>query len=256
MASQFSLYIPIISTSYSEDAIKQIFGHNVGNGFGNNVGSVYRVDFAPAKSKPGHNVNGQATIRSAYVYISVFYKSRLSENIQRTVFGLQKGFRFTVAPSEYWVLLKNRNPIPSCDQNIHQLAERLRIVESLASSQRNQIDTLNQMLIEQGKYSERMLDVFVDLLHDMDYDHDMDIVNSKYNYIQFGKPYCKRRLLNHNDDGDTINKTRRNDAEIDDDDYDNSTIDSEIVDKCCEYSSDITFRSIGDDTLSEKRKRA
>jgi uncharacterized coiled-coil protein SlyX len=229
MSSQFSLYIPIISTSYSEEDVKRIFADG--------VGSVYRVDFAPVKYKPGKGLNSSpATIMSAYVYISVFNKTRLSENIHRTVFELQKGFRLTVAPGQYWVLLKNRNPILSCDQNIHQLAERLRTVESLASSQRNQIDTLNQMLIEQGKYSERMLDVIVDLLHDM------DIVNSKYNYIQFGKPYCKRRLLNHNDDGDTINKTRRNDAEIDDDDYDNSTIDSEIVDKCSEYSSDITFR--------------
>jgi hypothetical protein len=61
--------------------------------------------------------------------------------------------------------------------------------------------------------------------------------------------------LNHNDDGDTINQARRNDAEIDDDDYDNSTIDSEILDQRSEYSSDITFRSIGEDTLSEKRRR-
>jgi uncharacterized coiled-coil protein SlyX len=249
MSSQFSLYIPIISTSYSEEDIKRIFADG--------VGSVYRVDFAPVKYKPGKGLNSSpATIRSAYVYISVFNKTRLSENIHRTVFELQKGFRLTVAPGQYWVLLKNRNPILSCDQNIHQLAERLRTVESLASSQRNQIETLNQMIIEQGKYCERMLDVIVDLLHDMDYKHGMDVVNSKYNYIQFGKPYCKRRLLNHNDDGDTINQARRNDAEINDDDYDNSTIDSEILDQRSEYSSDITFRSIGEDTLSEKRRRA
>ncbi len=247
MSTQFSLYIPIISTSYSEEYIKQIFGNT---GFGTNIGNVCRVDFAPAKSKPGHSSINQVIIRSAYVYISVFYRSRLSENIQRTVFSLQKGFRLTVAPNEYWLLLKNRNPIPSCDQNIHQVVERLRIVESFASSQRNQIDTLNQMLIEQGKYSERILDVVVDILHDMDYKHGVDVVNSKYNYIQFGKPYWKRRLLNHNDDGDTINKTRRNDAEIDDDDYDNSTIESERLDKCSKYSSDTTFRSIDDDTVS------
>jgi hypothetical protein len=251
MSSQFSLYIPIISTSYSEEDIKQIFGNNIVNAFGNNVGNVARVDFAPAKYKHGKSSNNQAAIRSAYVYISVFYRSRLSENIQRTVFGLQKGFRFTVAPNEYWILLKNRNPIPSCDQNIHQLAERLRIVESLASSQRTQIETLNQMLVEQGKYCERMLDVIVDILKDMDYEDlaDMYNVHSKYNYIQFGKPYYKRRLLTYNDDGDTINKTRRNDAEIDDDDYDNSTIASEDIYQSSEHSSDITFRSIGDDTL-------
>jgi uncharacterized coiled-coil protein SlyX len=243
MSSQFSLYIPIISTSYSEEYVKQVFGHN--------VGTVYRVDFAPVKSKSGNSLNGRATTHSAYVYISVFYKTRLSENIQRTVLGLKKSFRFTVSPGEYWVLLKNRNPIPSCDQNIHQLAERLRIVESLASSQRNQIETLNQMLIEQGKYCERILDVIVDILKDMDYEHcaDMYAVNSKYNYIQFGKPYCKRRLLNHNDDGDTINKTRRNDAEIDDDDYDNSTIDSEKLDTYSEYSRDQKFIPIDDDTV-------
>jgi uncharacterized coiled-coil protein SlyX len=244
MSSQFSLYIPIISTGYSEEDIKQIFHQNVGN--------VTRVDFAPAKSKPGQKLHSPAIIRSAYVYISCYYRTRLSDNIQRTVFGLQKGFRLTVAPSEYWVLLKNRNPIPSCDQNIHQLAERLRIVENLVSSQRNQIETLNHMLIEQGKYSERILDVIVDMLKDMDTEHlvDMYDIISKYNYIQFGKSYYKRRLLNHNDDGDTINKTRRNDAEIDDDDYDNSTIESELIDNYSEHSSDTNFRSIDDDTLS------
>ncbi len=49
-------------------------------------------------------------------------------------------------------------------------------------------------------------------------------------------------------------KRALSDEELDqeeiDDDYDNSTIESERLDKCSKYSSDTTFRSIDDDTVS------
>uniref|UniRef100_A0A6C0JXG7 Uncharacterized protein n=1 Tax=viral metagenome TaxID=1070528 RepID=A0A6C0JXG7_9ZZZZ len=223
MSSPLSFYIPIISTSYMEDDIKQIFGQN--------VGKVTRVDFTSANSRPGQGKPGPAIIRSAYVYISCFYRTHLAENIERIVFGLKRGFRFTVAPREYWILLKNHKPIPSCDQNIHQLAERLRIAESIASSQQSQIDSLKQMNIAQVNYCDRMLDTVLELLKTSNsHLSDMPNVYSQYNYIRYNKCYSKRCLLHHNDDGDTINQSRMDDAEIDHDECsDSSTINTELI---------------------------
>lgn len=220
MSSQYCLYIPVISTSYLEDDIKRIFDAD--------IGKVVRVDFAPAKSRPGQGKNVPNIIRSAYVYISCFYRTRLAANIRSTVYGSNRGFRFTLAPREYWVLLRNRNPIPSCDQNIHQLSQRLRAVESLARSQQETIDSLQKSLLAQAKYGDRMLDVIVEMLEattDEGPFPDIAKVYSKYNYIRFAKDYGKRWLLTHDDDGDTINQAKRNDAEIADD---TSTINSEL----------------------------
>jgi hypothetical protein len=250
MSSPFSLYIPIISTSYLEEDIKQIFGYHVGN--------VTRVDFAPAKKRPGQGANVPNIIRSAYVYISCFYRTRLAETIQRTVFGSKRGFRLTVASREYWVLLKNHNPIPHCDQNIHQLADRLCAVESLAISQQDYIESLKKMHIDQVNYGYRMLETIVELLKDCSDGPFPDMANvyEHYNYIRFNKRYNKRWLVTNNDDGDTINAARRTDAEIDDDDYDEtSTIASELIDglDCSEHSYS-NFRSVSEDTIPEETR--
>ena len=255
MSSQISLYIPIISTSYLEEDIKQIFGYH--------VGKVTRVDFAPAKKRPGQGANVPIIIRSAYVYISCFYRTRLAETIQRNVFGLKRGFRLTVAPREYWVLLKNHNPIPHCDQNIHQLADRLCAVESLAisqqsviSSQQLQIDSLKKVYIDQLNYNERLLETIIELLKDSSDGPSPDMANiyEQYNYIKYNKCYNKRWLKHSADDGDTINASRRNEADIDDDDYDDSsTIASELIDGLhCSEDSYSNFRSISEDTIPEE----
>jgi hypothetical protein len=285
--SSISLYIPIISTSYSEEDIKQLFSYH--------VGKVTRVDFAPAKKRPGQGENVPIIIRSAYVYISCFYRTKLADTIQRNVFGSKRGFRLTVAPREYWVLLKNHNPIPSCDQNIHQLADRLRAVESLVisqqsviSSQQLQIDSLKKVYIDQLNYNERLLDTIVELLKDSSDGPFPDMANvyEHYNYIRFNKRYNKRWLVTNTDDGDTINKSRRNDAEIDDDysessenviptrsseneglshilgseadendDFDSSTINSELIDGLdCSENSYSNFRSVSEDTIPEETK--
>jgi hypothetical protein len=254
--SSISLYIPIISTSYLEEDIKQMFGYR--------VGKVTRVDFAPAKKRPGQGADVPAIIRSAYVYISCFYRTRLAATIQRTVFGSNRGFRLTVAPREYWVLLKNHNPIPACDQNIHQLSQRLQTVESIATSQQQTIDSLKKSLIAQMNYNERLLDTVIELLKDSSDGPFPDMANvyEHYNYIKFNKRYNKRWLKNHHDDGDTINQTRRNDAEIEDfsqqsekDDFDSSTINSELINDP-EYSdySYSNFRSLSEDTIPEETR--
>jgi len=254
--SSISLYIPIISTRYLEEDIKQIFGYHVGN--------VTRVDFAPAKQRPGQGVNVPAIIRSAYVYISCFYRTRLAATIQRTVFGSNRGFRLTVAPREYWILLKNNKPIPACDQNIHQLSQRLQTVESIVVSQQHYIESLKKMHIDQLNYGYRMLDTIVELLKDSSDGPFPDMANvyEHYNYIRFNKRYNKRWLKNSNDDGDTINQTRRDDAEIEDfseksekDDFDSSTINSELINDL-EYSdySYNNFRSLSEDTIPEETR--
>jgi hypothetical protein len=250
--SSISIYIPIISTSYLEEDIKQIFGYH--------VGKVTRVDFAPAKKRPGQGANVPIIIRSAYVYISCFYSTRLAETIQRNVFGLKRGFRLTVAPREYWILLKNHKPIPACDQNIHQLADRLRTVESIVVSQQDYIESLKKMHIDQVNYGYRMLETIVELLKDSSYGPFPDMANvyEHYNYIRFNKRYNKRWLVTNNDDGDTLNKARRNDAEIEDDysesleneEFDSSTINSELIDGLdCSDHSYSNFRSISEDTI-------
>lgn len=241
MSYQYCLYIPIISTTYLEDDIKRIFDAD--------IGKVVRVDFAPAKSRPGQGKNVPNIIRSAYVYISCFYRTRLAANIRSTVFGSNQGFRFTIAPREYWVLLKNYNPVPSCDQNIHQLAHRLHTVESIVRTQQETIESLQKSLIAQAAYGDRMLDVIVEMLESTTDEGpfpDIAKVYAKYNYIRFAKDYGKRWLLHHGDDGDTINQARRSDAEIDDD---TSTINSEVAGI---FSQD--FRDSDEDTIPEETR--
>jgi hypothetical protein len=261
MSSQYCLYVPIISTTYLEDDIKRIFDAD--------IGKVTRVDFAPAKSKPGQLNTVPAIIRSAYVYISCFYRTRLAANIRSTLYGLNRGFRFVLTSREYWVLLKNRNPIPTCEQNIHQLAERLRKAESFARFQQKTIDSLQNSLIAQMSYSDRMLETVVELLKNTSDGPFPDMANvySQYNHVRFNKRYDKRWLLSHDDDGDTINLARRNASEIEDDytinearrtdgdDFDSSTINSELINDT-EYSdySYSNFWSLGKSTIPEEMR--
>jgi len=119
----FSVFIPTISKVHTKDIIANYFDLNY-------VGKVERVDFVEFQNdeKKGY--------QKAFVHFSPQKKTgEIMEAIE------QKGsFRFYPCErminvcsfkeqNEYWILLKNRNPVPKTELNIDQLAHNQKLLE-------------------------------------------------------------------------------------------------------------------------------
>jgi hypothetical protein len=123
----FSVFIPTISKVHTEEIIANYFDLNY-------VGKVERVDFVEFQNdeKKGY--------QKAFVHFSPQKKTgEIMEAIE------QKGsYRFYPCErminvcsfkeqNEYWILLKNRNPVPKTELNIDQLAHNQKLLEEKAS---------------------------------------------------------------------------------------------------------------------------
>jgi len=119
MSIKASLYIPSLKISYTEDRIKYIFGVL-------GLGLVDRIDFVPImKTVAGKEEKVECDkFKQAFLYIDpreqfIWHReivSALDEN---------KAYKFypNRGQNEYWLILKNKEPVPYANTklNIHQL---------------------------------------------------------------------------------------------------------------------------------------
>ena len=119
----YSVFIPIISKIHTEEKIANYFALNY-------VGKVERVDFV-------EDTNDVKKVRKAFVHFSPDQKTHeIMEAID------QKGsYRFYPCKilinlcsfkqqNEYWILLKNNNPVPKTELNVDQLAHNQKLLET------------------------------------------------------------------------------------------------------------------------------
>jgi hypothetical protein len=124
MTSQImSFYIPRMRTFWTQDQIAALLYHSIGV-----VDRVDYGDYSPAN---------QTYTGYTFVHFSEICQEN-REWIDREIYS--KGHcRIQVAFDEFWMLIPNRNPIPTTHLNIHQLADTLK-------KQADQISTLETMV--------------------------------------------------------------------------------------------------------------
>ena len=150
MNSYTSIYIPRMSTRHTEKSIK-----NIMSSF--QIGNVERVDFTPINKKPGFGENIDQVVMSAFVHFSdpllgldncynYMSDSTLGNNDFWDAISGEKPYRLQIAHNEYWICLKNKNPVQYTMMNIHQVVENSRHLENLVEEQKNKIQKLEEKI--------------------------------------------------------------------------------------------------------------
>lgn len=133
--NMMSIYIPRISNEYNESCIRYVMMQN-------NIGTVNCVDFTPINKNPGFTEKINGNFRSAFVHFSdpvSFNGTYLYDDNSVSDFWdeIEKGksYKIQVNNNEYWICLKNKNPVQRSMMNIHQVVENGRYLEKLIHSQ-------------------------------------------------------------------------------------------------------------------------
>lgn len=136
MSISTSVYIPRMSVDYTEEFIRHIMEFY-------KIGQVSHVDFTPINKKPGFGENVDQVVKSAFVHfwehwfctdkLYQFQDSGNSGFWQTIASG--KPYKLHVSQTEYWIFLKNKNPVQRTMMNIHQVVENGRHLEGLIEAQ-------------------------------------------------------------------------------------------------------------------------
>ena len=127
----YSIYIPRISAKYNEQILMSLF-HEGGIGF------IKRVDFV--------EVEGMTFMNSAFVHFHYLYDIEKTKEIIAQLEAENGSFRWYVTEKEYWILLKNKNPIVDTVLNIHQIADIIKNVEKKSQEQEEKIKQQEEKL--------------------------------------------------------------------------------------------------------------
>ena len=150
-----SLYIPRMSTRWTETTIRELMA----DGY---IGTVAYVDFTPINKKPGFGENVDSVVKSAFVHFSepvlrsdgnYYFDSRVCDSCKSFWSAIQRGepINLHVSSKEYWICLKNKNPIQRTLMNIHQVVENGRYIENLVTAQAEEIKNLKETIERQEK---------------------------------------------------------------------------------------------------------
>jgi len=139
MSIYSSIYIPRMSVDHTEESIAYYMSAN-------RIGTVSYVDFTPINKKPGFGENVDEVVKSAFVHFSdPWFCTDKQYHFQcRTFMGNTdfwdtindaQPYKIQISPQEYWLCLKNKNPIQRSMMNIHQVVENGRHLEGLIGAQ-------------------------------------------------------------------------------------------------------------------------
>jgi hypothetical protein len=146
-SSSISLYIPSIKISYTSDRVIYLFWKH---GFG----KVDRVDFVPIIK-----ANDKECIHFKRAFLYVDPKSAWHPNIVKSI---EQGTPYKVYPNkdetfehfkdekEYWLILKNKSPVPYATTclNIHQLVNNVSELEAQLAEREAQLAEREAQLAE------------------------------------------------------------------------------------------------------------
>ena len=223
----FSVYIPKIYKGRGIEKIGSVF-------FELRVGKVTRVDFVPFK-----NERDSGNYHSAFIYFTKLYTDKQNHIIDtiesKGEFLLNLDANNGVSRdtnSEYWHLLKNKNPFEETTTNIHQMANNMKLMEEKMSKMeimmtimKGENATLRKDLENlKANIETTMDDFYIDLDEAQNKISRLNRTGSKLieqiftepditslnNDMVYGIPYSKRLLRNDTDYGDSDNETLDN----------------------------------------------
>ena len=162
MNSFASIYIPRMSTGWTEDAIREIMAIK-------SIGTVSHVDFTPINKKPGFGENVDSVVKSAFIHFSdptIGSDNKYHFNPYKmpsgydlwSVIGREGTYKLILPTGEYWICLKNKNPVRRTMMNIHQVVENARYLENLVMQQADEIKNLKETIAAQQKALEGVRD--------------------------------------------------------------------------------------------------
>jgi hypothetical protein len=127
-----SIYIPRMSLVWDVNFIKNVMIHS-------RIGTISHIDFTPINKKPGFSENYDQDFVSAFIHFS-------SADCVLEHINTGASYKIQISPSEYWICLLNKNPIPRTMMNIHQIVENCRYLENLLQLQGKKIEFLERKL--------------------------------------------------------------------------------------------------------------
>lgn len=203
----YSFYIPRINSIHTEQSVRMIFDYS-------GIGTISRVDFTPINSRPGFGVNTYNAFRSAFVHFNVIYDTEFANFIiANAESGKSYKYYTNNGRGEYFLILKNNNPVPETMMNIHQVVDNCRVLEERVAEKSNSIETLIDQQVEkvaaleatvlkQSGDIERLQEVIYHLIgKTFNHATESGSIFSNYNYMKFAKPEEKRFLIDQSDDG-------------------------------------------------------
>lgn len=247
MSFQYSIYIPRMSTCHTVASIHHYMSYI-------SVGDIDRIDFTPINKKPGFGEDVDSVVKSAFIHFSnpVTEVGTQGEKFWTKILS-GESYKIQVSQNEYWICLKNKNPIKHTMMNIHQVVENGRYLENLVQEQAEKIhllerklDGVHQVLYQLlgGIYCQRnqadMIKLHHAVLHGEKFIDDI-CNNSKWSIwpttrqgdecerrIEELEKICARLDTNlHDEDQDSqLLRRKYHKVEMDDDD---STINSELI---------------------------
>jgi hypothetical protein len=156
MMTDASIYIPRMSTKWTEAGVKNFMGDL-------RIGTVSRVDFTPINKKPGFSEKTNEDFMSAFIHFSdpyvyndhYVFRFEMYMGNQRFWDEIENNRPYKlytpIGVGEYWICLKNKNPVQRTMMNIHQVVENGRHLESLVSEQAEEIKNLKETVAELEK---------------------------------------------------------------------------------------------------------
>jgi hypothetical protein len=115
-----------------------------------NIGTVTHVDFTPInKSKGFQGVVEPGAFRSAFVHFLtpiVCHAGSVEHHIWDAI-EKEVPYQLTVNEREYWICLKNKNPVPRTHMNIHQVVDNCAYLEKLVLAQAAEIEELKKLVL-------------------------------------------------------------------------------------------------------------
>jgi hypothetical protein len=141
-SGQYSVYIPTIHNSYTEQSVRAFFELN-------HTGEVVRVDFAPLKH------DEKKPYRHAFVHFNPLSRTNM---IMKTI-EEEGSYRFypyetntrmktqisEKQQNEYWIFLKNKAPVAETEQNIHQVSHNVKLLEERLEKMEQMEEKMAQM---------------------------------------------------------------------------------------------------------------
>ena len=148
----YSVFIPTISKVHTEERIAYYFALNC-------VGKVERVDFVEFQNDEEDRACDAKGFQQAFVHFSPQQKTHeIMESIEQKgsyrFYPWEKSLKVCSfkEQNQYWILLKNKNPVPKTELNVNQLAHNQKLMEEREALM---VEKMEKMFQKMEKMEER-----------------------------------------------------------------------------------------------------
>lgn len=201
-----SIYIPRMHAYHTAESVKNLFetyGYS-------SLGRVIRVDFTPINKQPGFGEDVDNVVKSSFIHFDTTNVEEINSLWSHIYNGIpikcclnSNGVKFWISNfehmtfknmgdyKEYWILLKNKNPVQPTMMNIHQVVENGRHLEKLIMEQNKEIINLREIIKNQQEKIEELESIvdkiteqlnFRDVISEEDEEHEAKLARSMRNH--------------------------------------------------------------------------